>query len=234
MSKFVIEKPFWDIFPDAAFAVIAAKGIHNEGENPAARALLAQACLDAKKYLVEEQTSQNPVVAVWREAFSKFKTKKGVRSSIEALLKRIDKGVGVGSINPIVDLYNAVSLRYGLPSGVEDLDTFMGDLRLTVTAGGDDFLALGDLEPDPTLAGEVCYLDDVGAVCRCWNWRDGQRTMATEKTKNAFMIIECVDPTRIDALRAAMEELAKGVEEVLGGRIAAAKIMTKDDAAMEL
>lgn len=234
MSKFVIEDSFWRIFPGAAFAVILAKGIHNEGDNPAARALLEGACLDAKKFLVAEQTSQNPVVSVWREAFSKFKTKKGVRSSIEALLKRIDKGVGVGSINPVVDLYNAVSLRYGLPSGVEDLDTFIGDLRLTVTAGGDDFLALGDPSPDPTLPGEVCYLDDIGAVCRCWNWRDGQRTMATEKTKNAFMIIECVDPTRIDALRGAMEELAKGVVEYLGGTVAAAKIMTKEDAVIEL
>ena len=234
MSKFVIEDSFWEIFPEAAFAVILAKGIHNEGDNPAARALLEGACLDAKKYLVSEQTSQNPVVAVWREAFSKFKTKKGVRSSIEALLKRIDKGVGVGSINPVVDLYNAVSLRYGLPSGVEDLDTFVGDLRLTVTVGKDDFLALGDPSPDPTLPGEVCYLDDIGAVCRCWNWRDGQRTMATEKTKNAFMIIECVDPARIDALRAAMEELAKGVTQYLGGTVTKAKIMTKEDAVLEL
>ncbi len=201
---------------------------------PAAQALLAQACLDAKQYLMVEQVSQNPVVAVWRDAFSKFKTKKGVRSSIEALLKRIDKGVGVGSINPVVDLYNAVSLRYGLPSGVEDIDSFVGDLRLTVTAGGDGFLALGDPEPDPTLPGEVCYLDDVGAVCRCWNWRDGQRTMATEKTKNAFMIIECVDPTRREALEGAMAELAKGVRDDLGGTVAAAKIMTRDDAVIEL
>jgi DNA/RNA-binding domain of Phe-tRNA-synthetase-like protein len=58
--------------------------------------------------------------------------------------------------------------------------------------------------------------------------------MATEKTKNAFMIIECVDPTRIEALRAAMEELAKGVAEYLGGKVAAAKIMTKEDAVLEL
>ncbi len=34
MSKFVIEESFWDIFPDAAFAVIVAKGIENEGDNP--------------------------------------------------------------------------------------------------------------------------------------------------------------------------------------------------------
>ncbi|HWQ50734.1 MAG TPA: B3/4 domain-containing protein [Terriglobales bacterium] len=233
MSKFVIETRFWDIFPDALFAVVLAKGIDNESDNPAARALLAQACLDAKKFLTQEQTSQNPVVAVWREAFSKFKTKKGVRSSIEALLKRIDKGVGVGPINPVVDLYNAVSLRYGLPSGVEDLDTFVGDLRLTVTAGGDDFLALGDEEADPTLPGEVCYLDGAGAVCRCWNWRDGQRTMATEKTKNAFMVIECVDPARRADLEAAMRELADGVVNYLGGTVTAAKIMTRNDAVLE-
>lgn len=47
-------------------------------------------------------------------------------------------------------------------------------------------MALGDDEADNALSGEICYLDDEGAVCRSWNWRDGQRTMLTEHTKNAF------------------------------------------------
>ena len=48
------------------------------------------------------------------------------------------------------------------------------NLRLTKAVGGEHFLALGDDEADNALPGEICYLDDEGAVCRSWNWRDGQ------------------------------------------------------------
>ena len=112
------------------------------------------------------------------------------------LLKRVENGRGVGSINPLVDIYNAVSLTWGLPCGGEDLDTFQGDLLLCTADGTEPFRALGDEEDEPPFPGEIVYKDDAGAVCRCWNWRDGQRTMLTENTKNAFLILECVDPAR--------------------------------------
>lgn len=223
MSKFIIEDSFWELFPQAEIAVVLAKGIDNTQEGAAGiraeiSANLQRANQEAGKFLGAETLSENKAVSVWREAYRRFKTKKGVRCSIEALLKRVEKGNAVGSINPLVDIYNAVSLQYGIPCGGEDLDTFEGDLRLTKTvAGGDEFLALGDEEPDNTLPGEICYLDDRGAVCRCWNWRDGQRTMLTEKTRNAFLIIESVDPCRSAEVREAQEVLARWTREYLGG-----------------
>lgn len=75
--------------------------------------------------------------------FYKFKTKKGARCSIEALLKRISKGGQIGTINPLVDIYNGVSLKYGVPVGGEDMDKFVGDNRLTVAAGDEEFITLG-------------------------------------------------------------------------------------------
>ena len=134
-----------------------------------------------------------------------------------SLQKRVEKGKGLGSVNPLVDIYNAVSLAWGFPVGGEDLDAFRGDLRLDVSAGGDPFLALGDEAEEPTLPGEVCYRDDAGAVCRCWNWRDGQRTMLTEDTVNAFLVIESVAPERREDLRRALETLAEKARRRLGG-----------------
>ena len=54
-----------------------------------------------------------------------------------------------------------------------------GDIRLGITEGGDAFRPLGEEENAPTLEGELCYRDDAGAICRCWNWRDGERTALT-------------------------------------------------------
>lgn len=140
------------------------------------------------------------------------------------------KGNPVGSISPSVDIYNTVSLRYALPLGGEDIDTFEGDLRLTITKGGDEFIPLGEnAENDPTLPGELCYVDDAGAVCRCWNWRDGVRTALTDTTRNAFLIVECVDPERVEDCRSATDELASMVERYLGATIAVKELVTSEN-----
>ena len=239
MTKFICEKSFWDLFSDAYIGVIVLKEVDNSDEvynkHPEILKELKEANNVAKKYLVTEPLSECGVVKVWREAFMKFKKKKDNRSSIEALLKRVEKGNEVGKINPLVDIYNSTSLIYGLPCGGENIDSFFGNLRLTISVnGGDEFLALGDETNDPTLPGELCYLDDKGAVCRCWNWRDGQRTMLTENTKNAFMIMECVDPTRKEDLENALDYLAKKANEYLGAKVYRKVILTKDNPEIDL
>lgn len=234
MQKFIAEESFWKLFPEAAIGVIVARGMKPADEVPAEdaaaiAALLREANAQADRHLTSNTISQNEVVRVWRDAYQQFKTKKGARCSIENLLKRVLKGNPVGSITPAVDIYNAVSLKYALPVGGEDIDTFEGDLRLGITEGGDAFRALGEDEDDPTLPGELCYRDDAGAVCRCWNWRDGQRTALTDDSESAFLIIECVDPSRIDDLRAALDEFSQLIERYLGASIEARAIVDRSN-----
>lgn len=148
---------------------------------------------------------------------SKVQNKKGARSSIEALLKRINNGNNLGTINPLVDIYNCISLRYALPCGGEDIDKFAGHIRLTKAVGNESFITLGTDKSEPPYEGEIVYKDDEGAICRCWNWRESVRTMLTENTKNAFLCIELVDENRIEEFENALKDLAKNVEENLGG-----------------
>ena len=156
MSKFIVKPDFWALFPQATIAVVLAKGVDNASACPEAEALLESAHKEAGKYLGAAAFAENPAVAVWREAYRQFKTKKGARCSIEALLKRVENGRGVGPINPLVDIYNAVSLTYGLPCGGEDLDTFQGDLLLTTADGAEPFRALGDEEDEPPSPARLC------------------------------------------------------------------------------
>lgn len=216
MKKFVIDRSFWELFPDATIGVLLLRGYENAEESPQELIdMLNESNQLAARYLTAENFSDNPVVQVWRQAFRKFKTKKGARCSIEALLKRSTGENPVHTINPLVDIYNSASLRYALPVGSEDMDTFVGDLRLTVTEGGDDFHLIGDEESSQSLPGELVYKDDAGAVCRCFNWRDGERTMITGKTRNAFMIIENLEPERIDDLNAIMDFVQENAEKYL-------------------
>ena len=233
MSKFIADKSFWELFPDAEIGVVVLNDLDNSDAVYAAHEEiideLAAANQAAVKWIPASPLSKNPVVAVWRDAFKLFKKKKGNRASIEALLARVDKGNYVGRINPLVDIYNAASLTYALPVGGENLDSFVGDLRLTITEGGDEFFALGDEQNNPTLPGELCYLDDAGAVCRCWNWRDGQRTMLTGETRNAFLIIESVDTSRHEDLLKIMEYIKEKAAADLGAKVFTETVITRDN-----
>ena len=234
-QQFIADASFWQLFPQAQLAVLILDNLNNQGESsPTIKQLLAEANIAAKKHLTAEQLSQNPAVAVWREAYQQFKTKKGVRSSIEALLKRVEQGKGVGSINPLVDIYNAASLTYGLPCGAEDIDTFVGSLKLHITQGGDEFYALGDEENSPTLAGELCYTDDTGAVCRCFNWRDGKRTMITATSRRAFIVLEYPNASRRADLEAALASIARHAQAELGATVVRQAILTADNPAIAL
>ncbi len=156
MKKFVIENEFWSLFPSAKIGVIVCYGIDNTiKDKEAYKNMILNSEKEALKYLQNAEFSSNEVIKVWREAFKKFKTKKGARSSIEALLKRVHSGNQLGTINPLVDIYNSVSLRYALPCGGEDIDTFVGDIRLTKAVGNENFVVLGTDKSEPPYEGEI-------------------------------------------------------------------------------
>lgn len=219
MKKFIIEDDFWELFPNAKIGIITCTGIDNtiKDENQY-KYMISQGEKEALSHLTNGEFSSNEVIKVWRDAFKKFKTKKGARSSIEALLKRVSTGKGLGTINPLVDIYNSISLKYAMPCGGEDMDKFIGDIRLTKATGDESFITLGSDKSEPPYEGEIVYKDDEGAICRCWNWRESVRTMLTEDTKNAFLCIELVDENREKEFENALKELSQLVEENLGGK----------------
>lgn len=213
----IIDNEFWELFPDATIYSLVAKGLNNNDEDTAFyEQLLSAAEKEAQQYIQTEPFRENPVVAQWREAFTKFKTKKGARSSIEALLKRVSQGKELGTINPLVDIYNSMSLKHGVPCGGEDLNAMDGELHLGVAKGGEQFLPLGAEEDAPALTGEVIYYDQTGAICRCFNWREAQRTMLTENTTNAVLIIESINAEQSKRAKEAIEELQQLINDRFG------------------
>ncbi|QIK51920.1 hypothetical protein G7058_07710 [Jeotgalibaca porci] len=214
--QFKVSPSFWEVFPEGEISVLVLKGINNNPGNTDFSKMLEEAKMASKQYLTEDVFSQNAVVQTWRDAYKKFKTKKGARSSIEALLKRVDQDRTFTPINPLVDIYNSVSLTYAVPCGGEDLDTMKGDMILGKAQGGESFRALGDEADSPALPEEIIYYDEEGAICRSLNWRDAQRTMLTEKTTHAILLMEAVDADMIPKTREAMQALQERCEVYFG------------------
>lgn len=213
MKQVIVDAAFWELFPEAQISILVLKDVDNHivsAKQNDYQALLDTAIKKAEMFIEEEPFTQNRVIKDWREAFTKFKTKKGARSSIEALLKRVSQGRTFSPINPLVDLYNSISLSYGLPCGGEDIDHIVGDMHLGLAKGGESFFPLGAEDDAPALEGEVYYFDEEGAICRNFNWREAQRTMLTEETSQAVLVLEAItDEQKARALEAsqALQEL---------------------------
>lgn len=217
--KITVENEFWTLFPEAQISVLVVKGLDNkvdESKDPYFKSLMDKGAKRAADFIPDENFTQNDVIQEWRQAFSKFKTKKGARSSIEALLKRVSQGREFNPINPLVDIYNSVSLSYAVPCGGEDLDKIAGGLYLGKAKGGEAFSPLGAETDAPALAEEIIYYDEEGAVCRCLNWREAKRTMLTEETKDAILVIEAINGEQAARVQTAMTELQTLIEDYFG------------------
>ncbi|MBY5033820.1 hypothetical protein K6V78_01825 [Streptococcus gallolyticus] len=224
--KVVVDQSFWDVFPQAQITILSVKGLDNrvdESKDPYFQDLLNQAAKKAQVFIEEDSFTDNDVIKEWREVFTKFKTKKGVRSSIEALLKRVSQGREFRPINPLVDLYNSISLSYGLPCGGEDVTKIQGDMHLGKAKGGEPFFPLGAEEDAPALPEEIIYYDEEGAICRNLNWREAQRTMLTEDTKDAVLVIEAINESQIARANEAVVALQNLIADYFGvtGQVAA-------------
>lgn len=230
MKKLIVDQGVWDLFPEVKVYVLKLHDFDNtvtDEKDAVMSKLLKKAACEGEKFVPNEPISQNPVIIQWRDVFKQFKTKKGARSSIEALLKRVQKGNTVRPINPLVDLYNVASMTYGVPIGSEDTTKIAGDMHLGIAKGGEDFFPLGADVSAPTLEGEVCYFDDEGAVCRCFNWREAERTMITEDTSHAAIIIEAINEEQAERAQEAQTALQALIKEHLAVESEAA-VITKD------
>lgn len=216
--QLLVTEAFWALFPTARIGVVTAHGLDNLVAVEQAAALLAAEASQRAASLEGAEIASHPAVAPWRAAYARFGMKPSqYRSSIESML-RAAQAQRVRSISPLVDLYNAVSLRHALPCGGEDLAAIVGDVRLTRAAGGEPFRTIGATEDDPARAGEVIYRDDVGAICRCWNWREADRTKLTAQTRDAVLVVEALPEHAPALLDAALADLAALVAQHLGAQ----------------
>ena len=62
----------------------------------------------------------------------------------------------------------------------------------------------------------MIYFEEQDAICRCLNWREAQRTMLIEETKDAVLVIEAINEEQASRAREAMLELHTKIEEYFG------------------
>ena len=194
--KLVITDTIFDEFPELVLGVVILHNIDNSQNQAAITEILRQAEAALSGKFGSTPVIEHSHIATWREAYRKFGAKpKHYPPSVENLTRRVLNGATIGHINNLVSLYNTISLRHILPVGGEDIDKIVGNVLLT-RAGNDEpaVFLLGEKEPRAPRTGEIIYKDEVGAICRRWNWKEADRTKLTPETKNAFLVIEALPP----------------------------------------
>jgi DNA/RNA-binding domain of Phe-tRNA-synthetase-like protein len=197
-------------FPTYHGLVLLASDLTNGPSDEHSIALLRDAEAHARRTFSVTPPAAHPHVAAWQEAFRVFGMKpKKTMNSAEALITRVVKGGELPAINRLADAYNAVSVRFVVPCGGEDLDHVVGAVTLKVADGTEPFETNKDGLPfvDHPVPGEVVWADEAGVTCRAWNWRQGTRTRLTEDTTRAYFLFDALPPMTFEDLDRAGDEL---------------------------
>ena len=159
-------------------------------------------------------------LAAWAEAFRRFGAKpQRTPCSAEALRKRVARDGGLPSIDPVVDLYNAISIGFAIPVGGENYEAYVGSPRLTIADGTELFDTIKEGLPanEAPEKGEVVWRDDHGVTCRRWNWRQGVRTRLDANAQHMWFILESLPEMPLEAVQAAGDALISGLLQMMPG-----------------
>lgn len=185
-----------------------------------ASAALAQAC---QQVLTDDVAWAEAHLSAWDDVFRAFGAKpKRTPCSASALRKRVLKEGALPPLDPVVDIYNAISIRYAIPVGGENLAAYAGAPRLTLAEGNEPFDTLKEGQPviEYPDAGEVIWRDDIGVTCRRWNWRQGVRTRLDSQAQHMWFILESLPSMPLSALQEAGDELVSNLQRLMPGSTA--------------
>jgi len=211
-------------FPAFRAALVVVEGVGIPAATPPAPdAWIADIATQAAAALGEQELGSLPELKCWRDAYKAFREKKtSYRSSVERLLKALQRGNGLPRVNAFVDVYNAISVRYRMPVGADDFDLVTPPLAFRFTRSGDSFIALGDATgaDDPPKPGEVVYADAAKCLCRRWNWYQDARSAIRPETRRAVLTIQSNCPETAGQVETAAQDLCRRIVEACGGSAA--------------
>ena len=205
-------------FPEVKIGVLIGKNVNNTKHFSEITNLLRQTEEKLRTQYTIENIATLPKIVDWREAYRLFGCKPSeYRSSIEALLRRVVQSKPLPIINPLVDLYNVISIKHLLPAGGGNLDAIFGDIVLTFAQGTEKFTMLGQNESIIVKQGEVIYRDEQKVLCRAWNYRESEQTKITENIHNVYLLLEGLGHTSYEEIKSALSELNTLVSQYCGG-----------------
>jgi len=214
--KFIVSNEFFEKVPHAYFGVVSVKNFDNKKEYDFIKQMLEESYSKAYEKFKDSNIKENSLITPYREAFSSLEINPNkFKCSIEALISRIAKGSPLPNINPIVDLGNALSIKYTLPVGVHDIDKFSSDIEIRKANENDRFIPFGSDQVESPDNGEIIYVSGNDVKTRRWTWRQGENSKVTEDARNFFIPIDGFTLNK-DTVALLQDELVDILQNKLG------------------
>lgn len=200
-------------FPEHVTACYGPVRVQQANLSTMTQELLTEAKRD---FVIAESTQPARSIEKWMKVFAKMGASPKYEPSIAGLYTRfIEKGT-LYEINPVVDLYNSISLRWLTPMAGYDASHFALPLNLRFARKGEPFIPLGNpKQTEKTKNGEVVYADVEKVICRYWNYRDCHETRLTSETEEVVFFADILEDTPDQANSVALGIQAK-LSEALG------------------
>ena len=231
---FSVQQELFDVLPDLTIGVAVATGIDNTRPSREIEERLQRTIEELRRDFGADKAQDHPRIKPWRNAFSKL----GISgskfpSSIESMARRILKGDAFPLINPLVGLYNSVSLKYLVPMGGHDMKTLVGNIHLRFAEGWEPFTPMGGEETLVVPKGELVYRDDQEVLTRNWVRRQCEKDKATEKTEKVFIPVDVLGDVGAERAVEIIGELSKLIPAFLGGSLFTA-VLNRENPSTEL
>ncbi len=219
MAVFQYDAEIMSRFPKTVGGVI----VGNDVTNPPTSTQLAELYQKEQETVIQRigdtTLSELPTLSAWRSVLRGF----GVdatkyRSAPEALLRRLTKKGDIPCINTLVDIGNIISIRYGVPVAVFDLQRVQGTITVHFADGSEHYQELGNDEVIHPDVGEVVFSDETGMViARRWCWRQSETGAAIESTQNILVTIEAQHEGGLEDATKAVGEMLDLLQQFSGG-----------------
>ena len=120
-------------------------------------------------------------------------------------------------INPLVDIYNLISMDTKLALGTHDLAKTKGNISLKLTTGNENYMPLGSEEAKVVKAGIYSYIDDANDIICFSEIRQVDKTKFTNEGEDIFFIVQGNKVTSNKYVEDVAKELITVVTYYLGG-----------------
>ena len=228
--KFIIENKVFETLNNLCVAVIIARGINNTKKIDDISMMLKENIENVEKEFENVKVKESSYIKCYRDAFQKLNINPNkFMCSIEALLTRISKKKGMPEINSVVDLVNAVSIKYKLPMGAHDLDSMNEDFYIRYSTDNDIFLPFGETDTENMESNELVYASSNDIRTRRWIWRQSEHGKIIESSKNIIFPIDAFVGINDDKAINAREELSNLLSKFFNCEIITGMIDAKNN-----
>ncbi|MFW9806806.1 MAG: B3/4 domain-containing protein [Candidatus Thorarchaeota archaeon] len=139
--------------------------------------------------LTLDDAKDDPIFRSYRDLYWTFgmdPTKQRVSS--EAVLRRILKGLNLWRISDVVDIINLASAYHKIPIGLVDTAKLKGNLVIRKATKGEIFQRIGG-KTIVCRGREIVVADDEKIICFGYATHDSERTMITNDSRRALVLL---------------------------------------------